>query len=122
MSEAYPAMLFEEVKGSMTSPDGQTVFLKAETREGDDLMLGFPHESIGTIIENLAVQLPKGRSAEGKKMMTAFLTNGYEIGKSPKGDPVLMLMIGQDAKMNFLLNQEMIASLVGHLADVMPKI
>lgn len=121
MSEAFPAMIFDEVKGSMTSPDGLTVFLKAETREGDDMMLGFPHESIGTIIENLAVQLPNGRNAEGEKMMMAFMANGYEIGKNPNGDPVLSLMIGHDATMNFVLNQEMIASLVGHLADLATK-
>jgi len=121
MSEALPGMLFEEVKGSMTSPDGQTVFLKAETVDGDDLFLGFPHESIGTIIENLAVQMPNGRDRNGEKVMTAFFATGYEIGKGPHGEPVLVMLMGDSAKMNFVLTQEMVASLVGHLAEIGTK-
>lgn len=121
MSEALPGMLFTEVKGSMSSPDGQTVFLRAETVDGDDLMLGFPHEAIGTIIENLAVQAPNGRNAEGEKMMSAFFATGYDIGKGPQGQPVLILHMGENAKMNFVLTQEMIGSLVGHLVSLATK-
>lgn len=40
MTEAIAAMLFEGVKGSMTSPDGQQVYLNVETVEGEDLLLG----------------------------------------------------------------------------------
>jgi hypothetical protein len=63
MSEALPGMIFNEVKGSMTSEDGQT----------------------------------------------AFFTTGFEIGKGPKGEPVLIMMMGDNAKMNFVLSQEMLA-------------
>jgi hypothetical protein len=121
MSEALPGMIFSEVKGSMTSPDGQTVFLKAETIDGDDLLLGFPQEAIGTIIENLAVQLPNGRDVRGEKVMTAFFATGYEMGKGPNGEPVLVQMMGENAKLNFVLSQEMVGSLVGHLAEVAMK-
>ncbi len=121
MSEALPGMIFSEVKGSMTSPDGQTVFLKAETVDGDDLLLGFPHQAIGTIIENLAVQLPNGRDTSGEKVMTAFFVNGYDIGRGPKGEPVLVMLLGDNAKMNFVLTQEMVGSLVGHLASLVTK-
>jgi hypothetical protein len=105
----------------MTSPDGQQVFLKAETIDGDDLLLGFPHEAISTIIENLAVQLPNGRDTQGEKVMTAFWASGYDIGKGPNGEPVLVLHMGENAKMNFVLNQEIIGSLVGHLASLATK-
>lgn len=54
-------------------------------------------------------------------MMTAFFANGYEVGKSPKGDPVLMPMIGEDAKTSFVLPAEVITSLLGHLADPIQK-
>lgn len=121
MSKAIPAMLFDEVKGSMTSDDGLTVFLNVDTVDGDDMMIGFPHESIGSIIENLAVQLPNGRNSAGEKMMTAFWANGYELGKGPNGEPVLVLMLGENAKMNFVLNQKMVASLVMHLSSVATK-
>ena len=121
MSEALPGMLFSEVTGSMTSPDGQRVFIRAETVDGDDLLLGFPHEQISTIIENLAMQLPHGRSAAGEPLMTAFWATGYDIGKGPHGEPVLVLRMGENAKMNFVLSQEMIASLVGHLASLGTK-
>lgn len=121
MSKAIPAMLFEDVTGSMTSEDGRTVYLNADTIDGEDLLLGFPHEQIATIIENLAVQLPNGRNEEGEKVRTAFFAGGYEIGKGPNGEPVLTLFIGENAKMNFVLNQEMVASMIGHLADVVMK-
>lgn len=121
MSEALPGMIFSEVKGSMTSPDGQTVFLNAETIDGDDLLLGFPHEQVSTIIENLAVQLPNGRNAEGEKMMTAFWASGYDIGKGPNGEPVLVLHMGENAKMSFVLNQEMLGPLVMHLSSLVTK-
>jgi hypothetical protein len=121
MTEAIQAMLFDDVKGSMTSPDGQTVYLRAETIEGADLLLGFPHEKIGTMIEILAVQLPNGRTEEGEKVMTAFFATGYEVGKGPQGQPVLILRMGDNATMNFVLTQEMVASLVGHLAEIGTK-
>lgn len=121
MSEALPGMLFSEVTGSMTSPDGQRVFLRAETVEGDDLLLGFPHEAISTIIENLAVQLPHGRNAQGEPMMTAFWATGYEFGKGPNGEPVLNMLVGENARLNFVLTTEIVASLVGHLARFLPK-
>lgn len=121
MSEALPGMLFSDVTGSMSSPDGRKVFLRAETVDGDDLLLGFPHEQISTIIENLAVQIPNGRNAEGEKMMTAFWASGYEIGKGPKGEPVLTMLMGENAKISFVLNQEMIATLVMHLSSVATK-
>lgn len=121
MTEAIPAMLFDDVKGSMTSPDGQKVFLRAETVDGDDFLLGFPHEQISTIIENLAVQLPNGRNEAGEKMTTAFWATGYDIGKGPNGEPVLILHMGEHAMMNFVLNQEMVAPLVMHLSSVATK-
>ena len=121
MAEAIPAMLFDEVKGSLTSPDGQTVFLHTDTVDGEDLLLGFPHERISAIIENLAMQLPHGRNAVGEKVMTAFTATGYEVGKGPKGEPVLSFLMGETGKMSFLLNQEMIASLVMHLSSVATK-
>jgi len=121
MSEALPGMLFSDVKGSMTSPDGQQVFLKAETIDGDDLLLGFPHEQIGTMIENLAAQIPNGRNHEGDKVTTGFFVSGYEIGKGPKGEPVLVLPIGENAKINFVMTQEMVASLSMELSRVATK-
>jgi hypothetical protein len=121
MSEAIPAMLFDEVKGSMTSPDGQTVFLRADIIDGDDLLLGFPHKSIGTMIENLAAQLPYGQSDEGDKIVTAFFVSGYEIGTGPNGEPVLVLPIGEIAKINFVMTQEMVASLSMELSRVATK-
>lgn len=121
MSEALPGMIFTEVKGSMTSPDGQQVFLKAETVDGDDLLLGFPHEQISTIIENLAVQLPNGRNAQGERMMTAFWATGFDIGKGPKGEPVLVLHLGAHANMSFVLSQEMVGALVMHLSSLVTK-
>ena len=41
--------------------------------------------------------------------------------KGPKGEPVLTLLMGENAKMSFVLNQEMIATLVMHLSSVATK-
>lgn len=121
MTKAVPAILFDEVKGSVTSDGGPTVFLNAESADGDDMLLGFSHEAIGTIIENLAVQMPNGRNSDGEKVMTAFFATGYEIGKGSHGEPVLVMHMGDSAKMNLVLTQEMVASLVGHLAEIGTK-
>ncbi len=58
-----PVEYFPIVDGSMTSDDGQNFFYKVRRPDGSEVMLGFPHDQVGNLIENAAMQLQNGRSA-----------------------------------------------------------
>jgi len=55
---------FRSVEGSMTSEDGQAFMLHEKRPAGGDLLLGFPHDQIQTIVENADVQAAHGKDAE----------------------------------------------------------
>jgi hypothetical protein len=49
------------VKGSMASSDGKAFLMHVEREDGGDLMLGFPHAEIPTIVEDAATQAIRGK-------------------------------------------------------------
>jgi hypothetical protein len=100
---SIPVQPFPVIEGSMTSDDGQTFYLKVQRDDGTDMMLAFPHESISQIVEHAAVQSTQGLSKEGRKMVSAFKTTSFEIGRGPAGEAILTLMVGQGGKVSFLM-------------------
>lgn len=116
MGDAVPVMTFRSVEGSMTSKDGQTVFLRVGDYDGQDLMLGFPHGEILNMVECLAMQADNGKDKRGRKITTAFKATSFEVGRGPQGEPVLSLVMGQTGKISYLLTAQMVAQLMESLA------
>lgn len=115
MSEAIPVVLFRSVEGSMTSDDGQTVYLRATEPDGQDVMLGFPHGEILNMVECLAMQADKGKDKHGRKITTAFKATSFEVGRGPQGEPVLSLVLSQTGKISYLLPPSMVTQLIDSL-------
>jgi hypothetical protein len=104
----------------MTSDDGENFYYKVRREDGSELMLGFPHNQVGFLIENAAMQLQNGRSA-GEKMATAFMTAGFILGRGPNGEIILMLEIGKSGRISFLLPEGMPVELEASLAETLTK-
>jgi hypothetical protein len=115
-----PVEYFPVVDGSMTSDDGESFFYKVQRQDGSAVMLGFPHDQVGNLIENAAMQMQNGRS-EGEKLATAFITAGFLLGRGQNGEIVLMLEIGKTGRMSFLLPEGMPAELEAALAETLTK-
>lgn len=107
----FPVEFFPEVDGSMTSKDGQTFYLRVRREDGSDFMLGFPHEEILNIVECAAMQLDRGRDSGGGKVVSAFNTTGFALGKGPEGDAVLSLQVGETGAISFVLPADVRAQL-----------
>lgn len=105
--EYYPA-----VDGSMTSPDGQVFLLKVRTEDGQELMLGFPHREISNIVECAAMQMDHGRNQGGEKIVSAFKTPSFELGRGPAGETVLSFGVGETGRISFLIPPAMVAQLL----------
>ena len=109
---------FPSVEGSMTSEDGQTFMLHVKRPTGGDLLLGFPHDQIPTIVENAAVQAGHGKDAAGKKVQSAFKADGFRIGRGPGGEAVLTMILGRGGSISFLL----LGDMAGQLSETLQKL
>ena len=112
---SIPVEFFPVVDGSMTSEDGQTFLFHVRREDGSELMLGFPHKELPNIVENAAMQMDKGRDDNGDAVATAFITGGFQVGRGPKGETVLSMVVGETGKISFLIPREMAVELAGVL-------
>lgn len=64
------------------------------------------------------MQLAHGRDQDGAKMVTAFDTSSFQLGKGPEGKTVLTLTVGKTGNISFLLPSE----LQGQLFDALGKL
>jgi hypothetical protein len=110
-----PVENFITVDGSMTSNDGQTFYFHVRRDDGSELMLGFPHKELPNIIECAALQMTKGRAQDGEKVVTAFNTSGFLVGRGPEGGTVLSITVGGTGQIGFLLSPEMKTQLIAML-------
>ncbi len=102
----------------MTSQDGKTFMLHVRRESGSDLLLGFPHSQITTIVENAAVQAAHGRNAEGHQTVTAFKATSFNISRAPTGEPVMTMSVGRAGIISFLLPNDM----PGQMSEVLQKL
>jgi hypothetical protein len=116
-----PIDCFESVEGSMTSNDGQLFLLHVKRADGADIILGFPHRTLLTIVENAAMQAQHGKDDMGVRMRQAFKTTGFRLGRGPTGEALLSLQIGEGASVSFLLPGAMPSDLVNSLGTFLPK-
>ena len=91
----------------MTSEDGQTFMLHVKRPTGGDLLLGFPHDQIPTIVENAAVQAGHGKDQHGRKTETAFQATSFRLARGPSGEAVLTMVVGRAGAISFLLPADM---------------
>ena len=118
---SIPVESFTVCDGSMTSEDGQTFYLHAKRDDGSGVMLAFPHEELPSIIECAAMQMDKGKNMEAGKMISAFEAIGFSIGQGPEGQTVLGMSMNEGAKINFLLDPELIDELLTALGRTRVK-
>ena len=118
MAKTMEAVFFPSIRGSMTSQDGQHFFLHVEREDGGDLMLGFPHAELSNLVEHAAMQLSHGRDKDGDQVISAFRCAGFEVGRGPGGEPVLVLKVGEAGRLSFLLPRDM----PGKLTEVLLKL
>jgi hypothetical protein len=118
---SVPVVYFPTIDGSMTSKGGLTFYLKVITEAGGEMMIGFPHAEILNIVEHAAMQASQGRDREGEKVVSAFVATSFQLGKGPKGEPVLSMMMGQGGKISFLLPGTMAAQLIETLAKAQTR-
>ena len=116
-----PVEYFPVVEGSMTSPDGQVFMFKVRRENGKELMLGFPHSQIPTIVECAAMQADQGRDQDGERVVSAFKTSAMELARGPEGETVLCLMIGLTGKISFLLSADMQEELFEALGNLVTR-
>ena len=102
-SNLIPVEYFPSLDGSMSSNDGQTIYLKAEREDGSAVMLGFPHVEIPNIIECAAMQLTKGRDEGGRKVVPAFKATSFALSRGDEGETVLTLTVGETGNISFVL-------------------
>src|SRR5437868_4032801 len=93
---------FPTVEGSMTSEDGHTFMLHVKRPTGGDLLLGFPHSEISTIIEYAAVQAAQGRNSKDETV-PPLKTTSFILSRGPTGEPVLTMVVGRAGTISFLL-------------------
>ena len=84
-------------------------------------MLGFPHEELPSVIECAAMQMEKGKSLEGGRMIAAFEASGFSIGRGPEGQTVLGLGMKEGGAINYVLESEMIDELIAALGRMRVK-
>jgi hypothetical protein len=116
-----PVQYFTEIAGSMTSDDGQNFYYRAKRDDGQEYMLGFPHECIPTLVECAAMQMDKGHAEDGRRITVGFNTSGFIVGRGPNGETVLTLQVGETGKISFLLPGDMPSELVGTLGRTVVK-
>ena len=104
---SIPVENFAAVDGSMTSEDGQTFYYHVRREDGSGLMLGFPHKELPNIVECAAMQMDRGRNEDGGRMIAAFETTGFSIGRGPEGQMVLGMKMREAGTINFLLPPEL---------------
>jgi hypothetical protein len=71
-----------------------------------ELRLWFPHSEIPNLIECAAMQI-SNEMEKSKPVVTAFHTSGFQIGRGPKGEVVLNMIVGETGKIGFLLSPDM---------------
>ena len=98
-----PVEYFPAIDGSITSADGLTFYLKVTRDDGREVMLGFPHAEILTLVENAAMQASQGRDQDGKRIASAFITTSFQLNKGPNSELVLSLIVGRGGKISFRL-------------------
>jgi hypothetical protein len=102
---------FPAVNGSMTSKDGQRFMLHVKQEDGSEGVIAFPHAEIPKIIECAAMQVGNSKDLKGQPVVTAFQTTGFQVGRGPKGEVVLNMLVGETGKIGFLLSPEMQAEM-----------
>ncbi len=80
-------------------------------------MLGFPHKEIPNIIELAAMQLSHGRDEGGHKVVSAFKTSSFSLGKGDENETVLTLTVGETGNVSFILPGD----LEGQLFDALGR-
>ena|SRR5664279_680456 len=116
-----PVEFFPEVLGSMTSPDGKVFMLRVKREDGRDHMLGFEHREIPNIVECCAMQMDHGRDESGHKVVSAFNTSAFRLGKGEGGETVLTLTVGETGNVNFILPGELEGQLFAALGRSMVR-
>src|SRR5690349_18246320 len=112
-----PVENFTRCDGSMTSEDGKTFYFHVKREDdGTHMMLGFPHEELPTLVEAAAMQMDKGRSLEGERIVAAFEASGFSVGRGPAGETVLGMEMAEGGRICFLLAPELIDQLVAAVA------
>jgi hypothetical protein len=106
-----PVQYFPVVDGSMTSEDGQQFLLHVRCEDGSELLLGFPHAELPSLVECAAMQMDKGRGKDGDRLVTAFSTSGFQVGRGANAEIVLSLTISGTGKISFLLPHGMAGEL-----------
>jgi hypothetical protein len=74
-----------------------------------------PHAELPNLVECAVMQMDKGLDKAGDKVATAFITNGFQLGRCPKGETVLSMVVGGTGKISFLIPPEMKAQLIAVL-------
>ena len=115
-----PVQAFASVEGSMSSDDGKRFHLHVKREDGSHITLTFPHREIPNIIECAAMQIANGME-DGKPVVTAFHTSGFQVGFGPKGETVLNMLVGETGKIGFLLSPEMKTEMVAMLGRTETK-
>ena len=100
---AIPVEYFAVVDGSMTGEDGLTFLFHVRREDGSELMLGFPHSKLPSMVECAALQMDKGRDKDGDKVVTAFNSSGFQVGRGSDGEIVLGMVVGETGHIKFLL-------------------
>lgn len=111
-----PVENFSTCDGSMTSEDGTTFFFHAKRDDGSGVMLSFPHEELPNIVEAAAMQMDRGKTLDGERMVAAFEASGFSVGRGPRGEIVMGIEMQEGGKICFLLHPELIEQLVPALA------
>src|SRR5579872_1584696 len=114
---SIPVEYFPVVDGSMTSEDGQTFYFHAKREDGSGIMLGFPHEELPNTVEAAAMQMDRGKSLDGEKMVAACEASGFSVGRGPAAETVLGMEMAEGGKICFLLHPELIDELLAALGQ-----
>ena len=111
---ADPVQAFASVEGSMSSDNGKRFHLHVTREDGSHITLTFPHREIPNIIECAAMQIANGME-DGKPVVTAFRTSGFQVGHGPQGEIVLNMQVGKTGKIGFLISPEMKVEMIAML-------
>ncbi|MES2291787.1 MAG: hypothetical protein V4527_00630 [Pseudomonadota bacterium] len=105
-SPTMEAEQFLSLDGSMTSQDGQLLYLQARRPDGEEAWLSFPHSQVTNICQTVAMQMGRGRDPDGNAVKDAFIASGFKLGRGPAGELVLTMRVGETGELSFLLTAE----------------
>jgi hypothetical protein len=119
VSTQIKGLAISRVEGAMVTDDGSNMLLKLQQSGGTELVLAFPAEQIGNLIQLAAQSATGARAAQGADpaVRESFVVEGWDVGLGSEDRAVVLtLKLRGGAELSFMLPQGVQQPLIDKLA------